>query len=90
MNTETKRTTTVKKAIKEVTFTVVVTAKKINENGTLSGLTIKSVKGPNSTADAVSPVMSGGAMYLKLSSMDGIQVLSAEENFQQVVKKKLF
>ncbi len=89
MNTETK-TATIKKAIKPVTFTLVVEAKKVNQNGTLSGITIKSVKGPNSTADAVSPVMSGGAIYLKVSNFENMTVLTAEENFQQVVKKKLF
>lgn len=83
------RTTTIKRSIKPVTFTITVEAKKVNENGTFSSFEFKSVKGPNKTAKAVSPLMAGGAIYLKVESLEGITVL-AEGETATAAKTKLF
>ena len=72
------RTTTVKRAIKPVTITLTVTASRVNENGTFSGFTVQKVTGPNKTAKAVCPPMGGGSIYLKVESLEGIEVLAAE------------
>jgi hypothetical protein len=83
------RTTTVKRSIKPVTFTIVVEAKKVNENGTFSSFEFKSVKGPNKSAKAVSPIMAGGAIYLKVDTLEGITVLT-ESDAATATKTKLF
>lgn len=84
------RTATVKRAIKPVTITLTVEVRKVNENGTFSGFEVKSIKGPNKTVKAVSPLMSGGAIYLKTESLEGLTILTAEDNLQMVTKTKLF
>lgn len=82
-------TATLKKSIKPVTFTVTIEARKVNENGTFSSFEVKSVKGPNSTAKVVSPPQAGGAIYLKVSSLENIQVQD-EAVAVEVAKTKLF
>ena len=78
-----------KKSIAPVTLTLTVTATKINENGTFSSFTIDSVKGPNKTATAVAPPQGGGSVYLKVSSMEGLDVLADGEK-DNTPKPKLF
>ena len=80
---------TIKKSIKPVTFTVTVTASRVNENGTFSGIQIESVKGPNDTAYAVAPPMGGGAVYFKVDTLKGITVFDDDAPTTSV-KKKLF
>jgi hypothetical protein len=63
-----------RRLIKPVTITVKMTACMVNENGTLSGFTIKSVKGPNSTCRAVTPPMSAGAVFVKVDTLEKIKV----------------
>jgi hypothetical protein len=72
------RTTTVKRAIKPVTITLTVTASRVNENGTFSGFTVQKITGPNKTTRASMPPMGGGSIYLKVESLEGIEVLAAE------------
>lgn len=84
------KATTLKKSIKPVTFTVTVEATKINENGTFSGLTVKSVKGPNETAKVSVPPMGGGSMFLKVDDLKGIVVLDDQPTKEPKVAKKLF
>jgi hypothetical protein len=82
---------TVKKSIKPVTFTITVTAKKVNENGTFSNLEIQGVKGnvKNSTFRVVAPPQAGGAMYIKCDSLEGLELLT-EAMAATGTKAKLF
>ena len=73
------RQVTLKKSIKPVTITVTLQASRINENGTFSGFVVQSVKGPNKTAKVAIPPMGGGAIYLKVESLEGVEVLAAAE-----------
>jgi hypothetical protein len=70
---------TVKRSIRPVTLTVTVEATRVNENGTFSGFVIKSAKGPNATFKAVSPPQGGGAIYLKVESLEGVSVQTGAE-----------
>ncbi len=84
-------TATLKKSIKPVTFTIKVTAKKVNENGTFSGLEIQGISGSvkNSTFRVVAPPQAGGALYIKCETLEGMEVL--QEGAQaSAVKTKLF
>ncbi len=83
-------TATVKRNIKPVTFTLVIEATKVNENGTFSGLTIKSCKGPNDSASVSVPPRMGGGMFLKVSDLKGLTVLSEDAPKGEKVVKKLF
>lgn len=82
---------TVKKSIKPVTFTITVTAKKVNENGTFSNLEIQGVKGnvKNSTFRVVAPPQAGGAMYIKCDTLEGLELLT-EAMAATGTKTKLF
>jgi hypothetical protein len=84
---------TIKKSIKPVTFTIQVTARKVNENGTFSNLEITSVTSPtrNGTLRAVAPPQAGGAMYLKCDSLDGLEILTDKQpDGLSMSKAKLF
>lgn len=70
------RQVTLKKSIKPVTITVTLTASRINENGTFSGFVVQKVTGPNKTAKASCPPMGGGSIYLKVESLEGVEVLN--------------
>jgi len=84
-------TATLKKSIKPVTFTIKVTAKKVNENGTFSGLEIQGISGSvkNSTFRVVAPPQAGGAMYIKCDTLDGLELV-ADGAVAMVTKTKLF
>jgi hypothetical protein len=86
------RTTTQKRSIAPVTVTIEVTASRINENGTLSGITAKvvrqSVKGTEFKTSV--PPMAGGAIYLKALSLDGLHLLTDDEPRTATAKVKLF
>lgn len=82
------KTATRKKNITPITFTVTLTASKINENGTFSSFQIDKVKGPNGTARAVAPPQGGGSIYLKVDSLEGIEVVTDAE--AAAPKTKLF
>jgi hypothetical protein len=75
-----ERKTTIKRNIKPTTFNLTIVATKVNENGTFSGLTVTAVKGPNSTAKVSIPPMSGGAMYLKVDTLENVTVLADTDN----------
>ena len=82
---------TAKRSIAPVTVTVEITATRINENGTLSGITAKVVKQPikgNEFKTSVPP-MAGGAVYLKADSLEGL-VFQDGATQVQAVKRKLF
>lgn len=78
-----------KRSIQPVRLTVTVEANRINENGTFSSFDIVSVKGANKTLKAVAPPQGGGSIYLKVSDLDGIDVMP-EDTKAEAVKTKLF
>lgn len=82
---------TLKKSIKPVTFTIKVTAKKVNENGTFSSFEVQSVTGSvkNSTFKVVAPPQAGGALYIKCETLEGMEVLQ-EGTTTGAPKQKLF
>jgi hypothetical protein len=83
---------TVKKAIKPVTFTVTLVAKKVNENGTFSAFEVQSVKGSvkNNTFRVVAPPQAGGALYIKCDSLDGLEMIEGTTQVSGMPKVKLF
>ena len=81
---------TLKRAIAPVTITVKLVASRVNENGTFSGFTIESVKGPNATCKAVCPPQGGGSIFLKVESLEGITLREDGVAAQTVEKKKFF
>lgn len=76
-----------KRAIEPVTITVTVEATRISEKGTFSGFVIKSVKGPNKTAKAVSPPTTGGGIYIQVESLEGIKILGEAASKPKVTTK---
>jgi len=84
------QTTTVKRRIGATTLTIKVTANRINENGTFSSFEVVSVTGPNKTFRMVAPPQGGGAIYLKVDSLEGIKILSDDVTSVTTEKKKLF
>ena len=83
---------TVKRSISPITITVELTFCKVNENGTLSGVTGRITKQPLKGNDiALSfPPMSGGATYAKVDSLTGIKVLDDSTTGVKAAKTKLF
>ena len=81
----------VKRSIAPVTFTIEVTATKVNENGTFSGITAKIVKQPKGCEFKTSvPPMAGGAVYFKTESLEGITLIESDSPKAPAEKKKLF
>lgn len=82
---------TAKKNISPVTVTVELTYNKVNENGTLSGvkgrIVKQSVKG--NEMQLMIPPLSGGAMYIRVGSLDGLEILN-DATGTKPVKSKLF
>jgi len=82
---------TVKRSIAPVTFTIEVTATRVNENGTFSGITAKIVKQPKGCEFMTSvPPMAGGAVYFKTQSLEGITLVEGDSQKAPAEKKKLF
>ena len=87
-----ERKPTAKRSIAPVTVTVEITATRINENGTLSGITAKVVKQPikgNEFKTSVPP-MAGGAIYLKALSLEGLSIVDDDAPKATAAKAKLF
>lgn len=81
---------TIKRSIKPITITLTVVANRVNENGTFSGFEIKDVKGiRNSTLKAVAPPMGGGSIYLKVATLDGVEVLKDNDDGSSTTKEKV-
>jgi hypothetical protein len=87
-----ERKVTVKRSISPITITVELTFSKVNENGTLSGVTGRITKQPLKGNDiALSfPPMSGGATYAKVGSLDGLKTLDDSPAGVKAAKTKLF
>ena len=68
--------------IKPITFVIEITAEKVSDKGTFSGIKITSIK--SSIKDlqghlkVAVPPRGGGAMYLRTDTLDGIKVTSEE------------
>lgn len=87
-----ERKSTAKRSIAPVTMTVEITATRINENGTLSGITARVIKQPikgNEFKTSVPP-MAGGAIYLKALSLEGISIVDDDAPKAAAAKVKLF
>ena len=87
-----ERKSTAKRSIAPVTVTVEITATRINENGTLSGITARVVRQPikgNEFKTSVPP-MAGGAIYLKALSLDGLSIVDDDTPKATTAKVKLF
>ncbi len=67
---------TPKKRISPVKITMEVIATKVNENGTLSGFETIKAKASGTDIYAVSHNASGGSIWLKTTTLDGLNVLS--------------
>lgn len=86
-----QHTTTIKRRIKPVTLTIQVKATKVNENGTFSGFEIISAKGPNKSFKVSTPPQGGGSLYLKVESLEGLEMLSDDSTMAaSAPKQKLF
>lgn len=84
---------TAKKAIEPITFVIELTADKVNENGTFSGIKVGSIKSTSKELQGhlrVScPPMGGGRMFLITDTLKGLKVLG-EIGTAKPEKKKLF
>ena len=89
-NNRTAKAPLLKRPIEPVTFTVEITATKMNEHGTLLGFEVKSIKSSKVKSLAVSlPPRLGGGMFIKVEDPNdpGITVLDAPEKGEKVTKK---
>jgi hypothetical protein len=70
-----------KRSIRPLTFVVEVTATRISEKGTFSGLqAVKVIKAPAKVnALAKAPPMAGGAIYIQTETLDGITIVETSE-----------
>ena len=87
-----ERKVTVKRSIAPLTITVELTFCKVNENGTLSGVTGRITKQPlkgNDIALSLPPI-TGGATYAQDTYLDGFKVLDDGAAGIKAVKAKLF
>ncbi len=86
--------TTIKKALsKPVEVTIKVRAKRISEKGTLSGIEVLSVESSNKALEGLkvaAPFQGGGAMYLKVDSLKGLDVTDGPAAKEAPPAKKLF
>ena len=85
---------TVKRSIKPITFVIELTADRVNENGTFSGIAVQSVK--SSVKELAghlrvsAPPMGGGRMFLITDTLDGVKLLGEVKSSASAGKKKLF
>lgn len=78
--------------IAPITFVIEVTAERVSEKGTFSGLKVSSIK--STVKDLAGhlkvscPPQGGGSMYIRTDSMKGVKVLGETE--AKAEPKKLF
>ena len=86
-------TATIKKAIVPVKIVIEVTASRINENGTFSGLEVTKVTSPGKELNGLRvscPPQGGGSMYLKVDSLKGLTLKEGAASPKASPKVKLF
>ena len=81
---------TVKRAIDPVKVTITVVCKRVNENGTLSGLEDITASAKGVQVAAKSSNQSGGAIWLSVDSLKGLRVHKASAKASNGPKAKLF
>lgn len=83
-----------KVAIAPITFVIEVTAERVSEKGTFSGLKVQSVKSTiKDLAGALKvavPPQGGGAMYIRTESLKGVKVLGEVAKQTPKAAVKLF
>ena len=83
-----------KVSIQPITFVIEVTASRVSEKGTFSGLTVTSVK--STSKDLANhlkvsvPPQGGGAMYLKTDTLKGVKVTGEVAAAVKKAEVKLF
>ena len=85
---------TPKQTIAPITFVIEVTAERISQKGTFSGLKVQSVKAKDNTElskliKVASPFQSGGAMYLQVTALDALRFLKAKGEAGDTKKETL-
>lgn len=80
--------------IQPITFVIEVTAERVSEKGTFSGIKVASIK--SSVKDLAGhlkvsvPPQGGGAMYLRTDSLKGVKVTGETETKAKAKEVKLF
>jgi len=81
---------TVKRAIDPIKVTITVICKRVNENGTLSGLEDITASAKGVQVAAKSSNQSGGAIWLSVDSLKGLRVHKPSTKAASGPKAKLF
>lgn len=95
MSNDNSGVVTKKLNIQPITFSIELTAERVNENGTFSGIKVTSVKSSSKELAGhlrvSAPPMGGGRMFLITDSLKGVKVLGeVKPSSAKPEKKKLF
>ena len=79
-----------KRRIDPVRVKIELEATKINQNGTLLGWSVISLKGPNSTTRLTFPPKMGGGMFVAVDDEDGLVIHDEDDVRKGPTRKKFF